>query len=102
MDSILSPHMGNLSFLSNAKTRSICPENFTGEKGKAAMADLDTGNAKNAARELGKGWKVNPYIIVEPGQTFELANISGSGAIQHIWLTPKGKWRNTIDPAVHI
>ena len=31
--------MGNLSKLSNAKTRSISPENFTGEKGKGGMAD---------------------------------------------------------------
>lgn len=31
--------MGNLSRLSNAQSRSISPENFTGEKGKGAMAD---------------------------------------------------------------
>ena len=88
--------MGNLAQLSDAKTRSISPENFTGEKGKGAMANLDEGSAKIAARELGKGWKVNPFIVIQPGKTFEIANIRGSGAITHIWLTPKGKWRNTI------
>ena len=31
-------HLGNLSRVSAAKTRSISPENFTGEKGKAGMA----------------------------------------------------------------
>jgi len=30
--------MGDLSRLSHAKSRSISPENFTGEKGKAGMA----------------------------------------------------------------
>jgi hypothetical protein len=33
----LDMNMGNLSRLSDAKTRSISPENFTGEKGKAGM-----------------------------------------------------------------
>jgi len=35
----LDMNMGNLYRLSNAKTRSISPENFTGEKGKGGMAD---------------------------------------------------------------
>ena len=35
----LDMNMGNLSRLSDAKTRSISPENFTGEKGKGGMAD---------------------------------------------------------------
>ena len=30
----LNMGMGNLYRMSNAKTRSICAENFTGEKGK--------------------------------------------------------------------
>ena len=92
----LSNHIGNLHLLSNAVTRSISPENYTGEKGKGGMCELENGSAKNAARDLGKGWKVNPYIHVGPGETFEIANIEGPGAIQHIWMTPIGKWRNTI------
>ena len=35
----LNMNMGNLYRLSDAKTRSISPENFTGEKGKGGMAD---------------------------------------------------------------
>jgi len=34
----LGMHLGNLPRLSSAKTRSISPENFTGEKGKGGMA----------------------------------------------------------------
>ncbi|OKO81482.1 hypothetical protein [Bradyrhizobium sp. AS23.2] len=34
----LGLHLGNLSRLSNAQTRSISPENFTGEKGKGGMS----------------------------------------------------------------
>jgi len=46
---------------------------------------------------LGQGWKVSPYIIIEPGETRELANIEGMGAIQQIWLTMAGgKWRHAI------
>lgn len=89
-------NMGNLARLSDAKTRSISPENFTGEKGKGGMCELENGSAKFAARELGRGWKVNPYIVIKPGEVFEIANIEGPGAIQHIWLTPTGQWRNTI------
>lgn len=92
----LNMNKGNLSRLSNAQTRSISPENFTGEKGKGGMCELEQGSAKMAARDLGKGWKVNPYIVMKPGEVFEIANITGSGAVQHIWLTPTGKWRNTI------
>ncbi len=90
----LSVDLNNLFRLSNAKTRSISPENFTGEKGKGGMAKEGV-SAKNA-RDLGQGWKVNPYIIIEPGKTFTLAEISGPGAIQHIWLTPTGIWRFSI------
>jgi len=99
----LDMNLGNLSRLSDAKTRSISPENFTGEKGKGALADpvADKGkrniaNAANEARDLGKGWKVNPFIIIDTGETFTIAEIEGSGAIQHIWMTPTGNWRFSI------
>ena len=76
----------NLHRLSDAKTRSISPENFTGEKGKAAMST--DGPALRAARDLGQGWKVSPYVHIPGKSTFTLAEIDGSGAIQQIWLTP--------------
>ncbi|MGI6461279.1 MAG: glycoside hydrolase family 172 protein [Candidatus Hydrogenedentales bacterium] len=79
--------------LKNAETRSISPENFTGEKGKGGMATLEEGSAGRAARELGQGWKVNPYVHIEPGTTFTLGEIHGSGVINHIWMTPVGNYR---------
>jgi len=86
--------MTNLARLSDAKTRSISPESFTGEKGKGGMATKGTG--ANAARELGQGWKISPSIVIEAGQTFVMADIEGSGAIQHIWMTPTGNNRLNI------
>lgn len=86
--------LGNLSRVSPAKSFSITPENPTGEKGKAAMSKA--GNAAAAARELGQGWKQNPFIVIQPGQTFTLADIQGAGAINHIWMTPTGNWRWSI------
>ena len=88
--------MNNLFRLSDAKTRSISPENYQGEKGKGGMATLEEGSASNAARDLGQGWKVNPFVRIQPGETFTVAEIEGSGAIQHIWMTPAGNWRYSI------
>ncbi|KAA3610951.1 MAG: DUF2961 domain-containing protein [Calditrichaeota bacterium] len=85
--------MKNLFKLSDAKTRSISPENFTGEKGKGGMATLKEGSAAKAARKLGRGWKVNPYIRIEAGETFTLGEMSGPGIINHIWMTPVGDYR---------
>jgi hypothetical protein len=90
----LNMSLGNLSRLSRAKTRSISPENFTGEKGKGGMST--DGPALKAARDLGQGWKVSPYVRIAPKQVFTLADIQGPGAIQHIWMTPTGTWRYSI------
>ena len=90
----LGMNMGNLWRLSDAKTRSISPENFTGEKGKGGMATEGTG--KECARELGQGWKISPSVRIKAGETLTVANIEGPGAIQHIWMTPTGKWRDSI------
>src|ERR1035437_2886828 len=71
----LDMNLGNVYRLSDAKTRSISPENITGEKGKGGTADPadktrpNVANASGAARDLGQGWKVNPYVIIKPGQT---------------------------------
>jgi hypothetical protein len=92
----LEMNLSNLFRLSNAKTRSISPENKTGEAGKGGMTTLDEGVSKEPARELGLGWKVNPFAWIEGGKTITLAEINGQGAIQHIWMTPTGNWRFTI------
>ena len=90
----LNLDLGSLARLSKATTRSVSPENFTGEKGKAGMS-VD-GPALNAARDLGQGWKVSPYVRIEPNTTFVMADVKGEGAIQQIWLTPAGTWRFAI------
>jgi hypothetical protein len=87
-------NLGNLCRLSKAKTRSISPENFTGEKGRGGMATEGTG--QRAARELGQTWKVSPSVKIESGKTFVLADVEGPGAIQQIWMTPAGNWRFSI------
>jgi hypothetical protein len=89
----LGLHLGNLARVSDAESRSISPENPTGERGKGAMAIPD---ATSPARELGQGWKVSPYITIRAGETATLADIAGSGAIQQIWMTPTGAWRDSI------
>jgi hypothetical protein len=87
-------HLGNLSRLSGAKSRSISAENFTGEKGKGGMATEGTG--AHCARALGRGWKVSPSIKIASGECRALADIEGPGAIQQIWMTPTGHWRFSI------
>lgn len=78
------------------ESRSISPENLTGEKGAGGMCELEDGSAGAAARDLGKGWKVNPYRGIEAGEVLTLADFKGTGVIKHIWLTPTGTWRNQI------
>lgn len=90
----LNMHLGNLATLSNAQTRSISPENFTGEKGKGGMATEGAGAA--CARDLGQGWKISPSVVIHAGETFTLADIGGAGAIQQIWMTPTSNWRYSI------
>lgn len=90
----LGLHLGNISRLSQAQTRSISAENFNGEKGAGGMS-ID-GPAAHNARGLGQGWKVSPYVRIKAGDTFTVADINGSGAIQQIWMTPTGPWRYSI------
>ena len=90
----LGLHLGNLSRLSAAKSRSISAENFDGAKGKGGMATEGTG--AHAGRDLGKGWKISPSVRIKAGETFTVADIDGPGAIQQFWMTPTGSWRFAI------
>ena len=91
----LGMNLGNLSRLSNAQTRSISPENFSGAKGQGGMAIDGTGTTH--ARDLGQGWKISPSIIIQAQSTITMAEIQSSGAIQHIWSTTYPKnWRRLI------
>ncbi|HEX4140624.1 MAG TPA: glycoside hydrolase family 172 protein, partial [Candidatus Methylacidiphilales bacterium] len=107
----LDMNLGNLSRLSNAQSRSISAENFTGEKGKGGIAT--EGTYKDAARELGQGWKVSPKVFLQPKSTFTLAAIDGPGAIQQIRIavSPLSKarllilrfyWDDEAEPSVEV
>jgi hypothetical protein len=87
--------LGNLPRLSQAVTRSISAENFTGAKGMGGMASEGTGATE--ARELGVGWKISPSIQVAGHTTVCLADIAGPGAIQHLWITTDPAfWRQLV------
>jgi hypothetical protein len=91
----LDVHLGNLARLSSATTWSINAENPTGAKAGGARATEGTG--ADCARDLGLGWKVSPSLDLEPGSTTTLAEIEGSGAITHIWLTVDSlRWRSLV------
>jgi D-arabinan exo alpha-(1,3)/(1,5)-arabinofuranosidase (non-reducing end) len=105
----LGNELSNIYRTSKAKSLSISPENFTGEKGKGGVAEK--GVASRAARDLGQGWKVNPFVVINPGATFTLAEIHGPGLVEHIWMTPTGNWRYSVlrmywddekDPSVEV
>ncbi len=105
----LNVSLDNIYQLYNVKARSISPENFTGEKGRAGMATNGTG--QGASRELGQGWKVSPSININAQGTFTLAEITGPGSIRSIWMTPTGNWRWSVlriywddetDPSVEV
>ena len=83
--------LSNLWRLGDGESRSISPENFTGDRGGGGRAVEGTG-AEYAAG-LGQGWKISPSVHVEAGEEFVMADIRAAGAIQHIWLTPTGDWR---------
>lgn len=82
----------------NRKTRSISAENLSGAPGMGARTPVEEGSAGGCARDLGTGWKVNPFLIAEPGSTLVLADIRDMGMINHIWFAGPAPrhWRNVI------
>ena len=90
----IDANMGNIFLMSDAKTRSISPENFNGAKGEGGKAT--TGTGAGPSRDLGKGWKVSPSVVIASKTTYTVAEITGSGSVQHIWMTPTGNWRYSI------
>lgn len=67
--------------LSGAKTRSISAENPKGEVGQGGKE----------ASNLGPGRKGRPCIMLPKGEKVSLAEIEGTGIIQHIWITVRDK-----------
>jgi hypothetical protein len=93
----LNTGLANLPVLTQSETRSISPENPTGEKGKGGMAipnpaDPDLAFSA-AASDLGQGWKVRPFVKPKAGQTLTLMDIDGPAVIQHIWMATESDFR---------
>ena len=87
----LLPGLGALPLLREGRTRSISAENPTGAKGRGGMAVPDPKEPKpaasaRAADDLGRGWKVRPFIRVNAGETATLMDVDGPGIIEHIWI----------------
>ncbi|MGH8861212.1 MAG: glycoside hydrolase family 172 protein, partial [Jatrophihabitantaceae bacterium] len=87
--------LARLSRPTGLRTRSISAENPTGEPGGGGRATTGTG-ARPASR-LGQGWKVSPSIDIAAGETAVLADTTGPGMVEHIWLTThRSAWRRML------
>jgi hypothetical protein len=82
-----------LGRLSEFESRSISAENRAGARAAGGQSIPTVGSP---ARELGQGWKASPCVDIAPGETYELASITGPGAIKHIWCTGRRISRDLI------
>lgn len=70
--------LGSMPYLIHGRSRAVNAENPTGKKGGGGMA----------AGPLGKGRKGSPCLKnIAPSETVVLADIAGTGVINHIWIT---------------
>jgi hypothetical protein len=87
-----------------SQSRMISPENPTGEKGKGAMAVPDPNNPdlpfSAAAVDLGQGWKVRPFIKLQPHSTTTIMDAAGPGTIEHIWMATSPDFAGNGRPTV--
>jgi hypothetical protein len=78
---ILTPHV---------ESRMVSPENPTGQKGKGGMGNPDPKDPdlsfSAAAADMGRGWKVRPFIKVPAHSTATMMDVEGPGTIKHIWI----------------
>ncbi len=91
MNTLFSNLLGSLPLAHGVVTRQISAENPTGEKGAACRWSPDPADPNlphsGAALDLGRGWKVHPFIKVNSGQVATLADITGPGCINEFWIT---------------
>lgn len=71
--------------LRGQRSRSISAENPTGAKGAGG----------SASSPLGRGRKGRAFVNVRRGETVVLADIGGSGAIRHLWMTVADRGRSS-------
>ncbi len=90
-DAVFQGQLGGLPFVGGTVTRQISAENPTGEKGGGCRWDPDPADPNlvhsDAASDLGRGWKVRPFIRVAAGELATLAEIVGPGCINQFWIT---------------
>jgi len=101
MKSYATGLLGSLPYGAGAVTRQISAENPTGEKGGGCRWDPDPTDPNlphsGPALDLGRGWKVHPFISVRPGETATLAQIEGPGCINQVFITSSlAKYRDLI------
>jgi D-arabinan exo alpha-(1,3)/(1,5)-arabinofuranosidase (non-reducing end) len=86
--------IAGLALLTHGRSRSISPENPTGEPNAGGRATSGTG--AEYAVDLGQGWKISPSVRIEPTETYTMAEIDGPGSVKQLWLTATGNWRLSI------
>jgi hypothetical protein len=83
--------LGSLPYAAGVPTRQINAENPTGGKAEGCRRDPDPDDPdlphSGPALDLGRGWKVRPFISVPAGATATLAEIAGPGCINHLFFT---------------
>ena len=96
MNPSIAVGMHNLHRISNAQTRSIRRRTLPVNREKAVWPRPARPFMRPGS--WGQGWKVSPYVVIQPGETFTLGRVEDQGAIQHIWITLGGEitWRNSI------
>ena len=108
--------LDTLPFQSGVVTRQVSAENPTGEKGRAAIWDPNPKDPflahSGPAVNLGRGWKVQPFIPLKSKETVTLVDINGPGCINQFWITsdlPKFRalilrmyWDNEETPSVEV
>lgn len=108
--------LGGLAYRTGAVTRQISAENPTGEKGGGCKWSPDPTDRNlvhsGAAMDLGKGWKVRPFISLKAGETVDLANIDGPGTINQFFITSDLReyralvlrmyWDGEVEPSVEV
>ena len=83
--------LSGLPYQTGVVTRQISAENPTGEKGGGCRWDPDPSDPylahSVAALDLGRGWKVRPFVPAKAGETITLAEINGPGSICQFFIT---------------
>jgi hypothetical protein len=83
--------LSSLPHLAGVPTRQISAENPTGAKGGASRWDPDPTDPdlvhSAPSVNLGRGWKVRPFIRLRAGETATLGEIPGPGCINQLWIT---------------